>query len=128
MQCLHRWQKVLNPALCKGPWTPEVRAAAPAARARAPRAAGAAPRGGWPRALLAPSLSPADATRRLSPPQEDVKILALVKELGFKSWAKIASMLAGRIGKQCRERRVCSCARLRPAALTHARPAGGTTT
>lgn len=23
VQCLHRWQKVLNPALVKGPWTPE---------------------------------------------------------------------------------------------------------
>ena len=23
MQCLHRWQKVLNPSLVKGPWTPE---------------------------------------------------------------------------------------------------------
>lgn len=24
VQCLHRWQKVLNPDLVKGPWTPEV--------------------------------------------------------------------------------------------------------
>ena len=23
VQCLHRWQKVLNPSLVKGPWTPE---------------------------------------------------------------------------------------------------------
>jgi hypothetical protein len=23
VQCLHRWQKVLNPAMVKGPWTPE---------------------------------------------------------------------------------------------------------
>ena len=23
MQCLHRWQKVLNPDLTKGPWTKE---------------------------------------------------------------------------------------------------------
>ena len=23
-QCLHRWQKVLNPELVKGPWTQEV--------------------------------------------------------------------------------------------------------
>lgn len=23
VQCLHRWQKVLNPNLVKGPWTPE---------------------------------------------------------------------------------------------------------
>lgn len=27
VQCLHRWQKVLNPELVKGPWTPEVREA-----------------------------------------------------------------------------------------------------
>lgn len=25
VQCLHRWQKVLNPKLVKGPWTKEVR-------------------------------------------------------------------------------------------------------
>jgi hypothetical protein len=24
VQCLHRWQKVLNPEVIKGPWTPEV--------------------------------------------------------------------------------------------------------
>jgi myb proto-oncogene protein len=24
VQCLHRWQKVLNPDLIKGPWTHEV--------------------------------------------------------------------------------------------------------
>lgn len=24
VQCLHRWQKVLNPDLVKGPWTQEV--------------------------------------------------------------------------------------------------------
>lgn len=24
VQCLHRWQKVLNPEVVKGPWTPEV--------------------------------------------------------------------------------------------------------
>lgn len=24
VQCLHRWQKVLNPDLIKGPWTQEV--------------------------------------------------------------------------------------------------------
>ncbi|MFS8159975.1 MAG: SANT/Myb-like DNA-binding domain-containing protein [Candidatus Roizmanbacteria bacterium] len=23
VQCLHRWQKVLNPAMIKGPWTDE---------------------------------------------------------------------------------------------------------
>lgn len=29
VQCLHRWQKVLNPELVKGPWTKEVRVAWP---------------------------------------------------------------------------------------------------
>lgn len=24
VQCMHRWQKVLNPDLVKGPWTKEV--------------------------------------------------------------------------------------------------------
>lgn len=24
-QCFHRWQKVLNPDVCKGPWTKEAR-------------------------------------------------------------------------------------------------------
>jgi myb proto-oncogene protein len=24
VQCLHRWSKVLNPDLTKGPWSPEV--------------------------------------------------------------------------------------------------------
>lgn len=23
VQCLHRWQKVLNPSMVKGPWTPD---------------------------------------------------------------------------------------------------------
>ena len=58
VQCLHRWQKVLNPDLIKGPWTPE----------------------------------------------EDEKIIALVKEHGPKKWSVIADNLPGRIGKQCRER------------------------
>lgn len=29
VQCLHRWQKVLNPELIKGPWTLEVCTASP---------------------------------------------------------------------------------------------------
>lgn len=33
VQCLHRWQKVLNPELVKGPWRPEVRSAPSSARA-----------------------------------------------------------------------------------------------
>lgn len=58
VQCLHRWQKVLNPELVKGPWTPE----------------------------------------------EDEKVIELVKIYGPKKWSLIASHLPGRIGKQCRER------------------------
>ena len=37
-------------------------------------------------------------------PEEDAKVKALVKELGPKKWSIIASNLPGRIGKQCRER------------------------
>lgn len=96
MQCLHRWQKVLDPALCKGPWTPEARAAAAVAAGRG--------RAGWRQRLTPPRPPP--------PPQEDVKILAFVKQYGVKSWAKIAGQLPGRIGKQCRER----CARPGPGA------------
>ncbi|XP_072954935.1 transcription factor MYB3R-2-like [Typha angustifolia] len=58
VQCLHRWQKVLNPDLIKGPWTPE----------------------------------------------EDEKIINLVKKHGPAKWSDIAKSLPGRIGKQCRER------------------------
>ncbi|KAL8266555.1 hypothetical protein R6Q59_003899 [Mikania micrantha] len=58
VQCLHRWQKVLNPELVKGPWTKE----------------------------------------------EDDRIRELVEKHGCKKWSLIAKHLAGRIGKQCRER------------------------
>jgi len=58
VQCLHRWQKVLNPDLVKGPWTP----------------------------------------------QEDAKVIELVRVHGAKKWSLIADSLPGRIGKQCRER------------------------
>nr|GFC06496.1 transcription factor MYB3R-5-like [Tanacetum cinerariifolium] len=58
VQCLHRWQKVLNPELVKGPWTKE----------------------------------------------EDDRIKELVEKYGCKKWSLIANHLAGRIGKQCRER------------------------
>eukprot|EP00002_Diphylleia_rotans_P000867 TRINITY_DN1046_c0_g1_i5.p1 TRINITY_DN1046_c0_g1~~TRINITY_DN1046_c0_g1_i5.p1 ORF type:complete len:712 (-),score=160.10 TRINITY_DN1046_c0_g1_i5:2205-4235(-) len=58
VQCLHRWQKVINPHLIKGSWSKE----------------------------------------------EDQALIRLVEEHGAKSWAKIASQLRGRIGKQCRER------------------------
>ena len=37
-------------------------------------------------------------------PDEDSKVISLVKEYGPKKWSVIASHLPGRIGKQCRER------------------------
>ena len=37
-------------------------------------------------------------------PDEDSKVITLVKEYGPKKWSVIASHLPGRIGKQCRER------------------------
>lgn len=35
---------------------------------------------------------------------EDERLIELVKEYGGKHWSRIASMLPGRTGKQCRER------------------------
>ncbi|XP_016546938.2 LOW QUALITY PROTEIN: transcription factor MYB3R-1 [Capsicum annuum] len=58
VQCLHRWQKVLDPELVKGSWSKE----------------------------------------------EDDKLIELVNIHGPKKWSNIAQELAGRIGKQCRER------------------------
>lgn len=85
VQCLHRWQKVLNPELVKGPWTKEVR-----------------------------QLGGSDNVctfmhRHLTAVsdihiQEDDKIASLVGKLGAKRWSLIAQELPGRIGKQCRER------------------------
>jgi hypothetical protein len=74
VQCLHRWQKVLNPELVKGPWTAEVRRrgawsrcaclARARARARAPKRRQSArshpPTGGKP----ALHISPVAARRR----------------------------------------------------------------
>ena len=37
-------------------------------------------------------------------PQEDAQLTELVKQYGGKHWARIASLLPGRTGKQCRER------------------------
>jgi len=58
MQCMERWQKVLNADNVKGPWCPT----------------------------------------------EDAQLVELVEQYGGKHWARIASMLPGRTGKQCRER------------------------
>lgn len=88
VQCLHRWQKVLNPELVKGPWTPEVRGHA------AERAGQGAEVG-----RHSPSLS-----FSLCLLQEDALVIHLVKVHGPKKWSAIAQQLPGRIGKQCRER------------------------
>lgn len=37
-------------------------------------------------------------------PTEDTQLIELVRQYGGKHWARIASMLPGRTGKQCRER------------------------
>ena len=79
MQCLHRWQKVLNPELVKGPWTKEVRQ-----------------HGGF--------CNLCDCCEQVLFMQEDEKIASLVGKLGAKRWSLIAHDLPGRIGKQCRER------------------------
>lgn len=49
--------------------------------------------------VLDPALMKGSWTR-----QEDEIIISYVKTYGCKSWTKLASLLPGRIGKQCRER------------------------
>lgn len=87
VQCLHRWQKVLNPALVKGGWSKEVRLSWTASKANLFSV-------GYvrPQCLTAWSV------------QEDAKIIELVGCYGARQWSRIASELPGRIGKQCRER------------------------
>lgn len=57
-QISERWNKVIDPKLVKGGWTPN----------------------------------------------EDMIIIKFVSEHGPKSWTKLANLLPGRVGKQCRER------------------------
>ena len=78
LQCLHRWQKVLNPALVKGPWKEEV-------------------------ALFLFLFSSILCLLTLNI-KEDNKLVELVEKYGPKDWSTIASHIQGRIGKQCRER------------------------
>lgn len=109
VQCLHRWQKVLNPELVKGPWTPEVR---PSERATGARGV-CTPHGALlglqlstaTRAHCCPraQLGPTQASQLLAPPfsrasQEDEKINALVHSLGAKAWSKIASACRAALG------------------------------
>jgi hypothetical protein len=51
--------------------------------------------------VLNPSLTKGSWTR-----EEDQIIIDFVKENGSKRWQKVSTLLPGRIGKQCRERRV----------------------
>ena len=51
------------------------------------------------RKVLDPSVLRGSWTR-----QEDETILAFVARYGTKSWARLATLLPGRLGKQCRER------------------------
>ncbi len=87
VQCLHRWQKVLNPELVKGPWTKEV----------------------WclirEICILSCSIANVSCIYVLFRyQQEDEMVVKLVEKYGPKRWSLIASQLKGRIGKQCRER------------------------
>jgi len=120
VQCLHRWQKVLNPALVKGPWTPEVRptrlrAAARAFLAQVPSRTARRRRLRALGAMCAEAMHPGSQAPLRPPAQEDEKIFELVASLGCKSWSKIAKQLPGRIGKQARER--CAARRLPPLPL-----------
>eukprot|EP00954_Amorphochlora_amoebiformis_P029179 1392784-Amorphochlora_amoeboformis.AAC.3 len=76
VQCLHRWQKVLDPKLVKGAWTKEV--------------------------ITLTERSTSSEFPDIV--QEDEKVIKLVAKYGAKKWSAIAKYLPGRIGKQCRER------------------------
>lgn len=83
VQCLHRWQKVLDPELIKGPWTQEVC-----------------------QNLIYFSINSNLYILLVHwiLLQEDDVIINMVKKHGPKKWSVIARSLNGRIGKQCRER------------------------
>lgn len=85
---MHRWQKVLNPELIKGPWTQEVCYCTPDFARKE-------------KLLFVLSYKCYVYDIFL---QEDDKIIDLVKKYGPTKWSVIARSLPGRIGKQCRER------------------------
>jgi hypothetical protein len=37
-------------------------------------------------------------------PEDDARVVAAIHEVGLDSWSKVASLVPGRTGKQCRER------------------------
>ena len=94
VQCLHRWQKVLNPELIKGPWTQEVCNCSFDFTFREKKLLhfSSTPNFQGKMLYLCPFL------------QEDDKIIDLVRKYGPTKWSIIAKSLPGRIGKQCRER------------------------
>lgn len=98
VQCLHRWQKVLNPELVKGPWTKEVLNSSTSI--------------GFLRVVFQLSILWLLKTTVLFylEFQEDDLIIELVEKHGCKKWSSIANSLPGRIGKQCRERSVSNSA------------------
>lgn len=93
VQCLHRWQKVLNPDLVRARRTLHRRACSSTARPSAPSAA--------PDPLVVASGLQVKGPWKQ---EEDDKVRDLVAIHGPKKWSLIASQLPGRIGKQCRER------------------------
>lgn len=92
VQCLHRWQKVLNPELVKGTWTNEVHAKSSLLQEIK----------NFTMIIGCMNESPAVIF------QEDDRIVKLVAKHGSKKWSVIAESLPGRIGKQCRERYIMS--------------------
>lgn len=87
VQCLHRWQKVLNPEIIKGPWTKEVYF-------------------DHLFTYIASSFVLVIYFYFLISIQEDDHIIKSVERNGCMKWSVIAKDLPGRIGKQCRERYV----------------------
>jgi hypothetical protein len=100
VQCLHRWTKVLNPSLTKGPWTAQV----PIVLTAVVLSGGLSAQR-YLRWLRNSSECPhPTAVVLLNVLQEDQTVIELVGRIGAKKWSQIAQQLPGRIGKQCRER------------------------
>ncbi|VTJ76555.1 Hypothetical predicted protein [Marmota monax] len=89
VQCQHRWQKVLNPELIKGPWTKEEDQRVSFV---------------FTDVCIKVKNIPQTSLLDVSPAKEAGKVIELVQKYGPKRWSVIAKHLKGRIGKQCRER------------------------